>query len=160
MGYPPVVAPSKPGSMGSGTKALLFGCLGLALVAVVFLIAGGVWVAKKGKEVLENPGQFLAEMVVRQNPDLEIVGVDNAAQKVVFRSKKSGEEATFAFDDIKGGRITIQKSDGSTTEMDSQGIKVRDKEGKETTITPPADEEAPVEDAPADPPADEPEPGK
>jgi hypothetical protein len=44
--------------------------------------------------------------------------------------------------------------------MDSQGIKVRDKEGKETTITPPADEEAPVEDAPADPPADEPEPGK
>jgi hypothetical protein len=149
--------------MGGGTKVLLFGCLGLVLLALIALVSFGVWAGKKGKAFLDNPGQFMAELVVAQNPDLEIVSVDNAAKKVVLRSKKSGESATFAFEDLKGGRLTIESSDGTKTEMDSSGVKVRDKHGKEKQITPdagnlPADtkEETP-EEAPGQAPEEAPE---
>ncbi len=124
--------------MGGGTKALLFGCLGLVLLALIALVTFGIWAGKKGKALLENPGQFMAELVVAQNPDLEIVSVDNSAKKVVLRSKKSGESATFAFEDLDGGKLTIETPDGTKTEMDSSGIKVKDKTGKMKGITPDA----------------------
>ena len=124
--------------MGGGTKALLFGCLGLVLLALIALVSFGIWAGKKGKALLENPGQFMAELVVAQNPDLEIVSVDNSAKKVVLRSKKSGESATFAFEDLDGGKLTIETPDGTKTEMDSSGIKVKDKTGKMKGITPDA----------------------
>ena len=130
--------------MGGGTKALLFGCLGLVLLALIALVSFGIWAGKKGKALLENPGQFMAELVVAQNPDLEIVSVDNSAKKVVLRSKKSGESATFAFEDLDGGKLTIETPDGTKTEMDSSGIKVKDKTGKMKGITPDAVVDPPI----------------
>ena len=130
--YAPVVPPQS--TPGSGTRGLLYGCLGLLAVAGIIAVIGGMWAFKKVKGIAENPEQFIAEMAVKGNPDLELVSVDKAAQEVVIKDKKSGESTTFSFDDVKNGKLTMKKSDGSSAEVGADGIRVKEKDGSETVI--------------------------
>lgn len=120
--------------MGGGTKALLLGCGGLLLVV---LICGGLavgWIWKKGKAIAENPQQFIAETVIKSNPDLDFIRSDKGSGTITFRDKKSGEETTANFDDIKNGRFKLTKADGSEVEISPDGIKSVDKDGNKTVV--------------------------
>ena len=120
--------------MSSGTKALLFGCLGILLVAGVLAVAGAVWFGKKVSKVMENPVQFAAEMLVKGEPGLEVVSSDKEKQTVVIRDVKTGEEITFTMEDLKDGKLTMKKSDGSSAEFGPGGLRIRDKDGKDPTV--------------------------
>lgn len=130
--YPPVISPQS--SPGAGTKALLFGCGGLLLVALIFggLAVGWIW--KKGKAIAENPQQFIAETVIKSNPDLDFIRSDRNSGTITFRDKKSGEETTANFEDIKNGRFKLTKADGSQVEITPEGIQSVDKDGNKTTV--------------------------
>lgn len=130
--YPPVVSPQS--TPGGGTRGLLYGCLALLAVVGIIAVIGGVWVFKKAKGIAENPEQFIAEMAVKANPDLELIKVDNVAREVVIKDKKSGESTTFSFDEVKNGKLTMKKSDGSSAEVGAEGIRVKDKDGSEAVI--------------------------
>lgn len=60
--YPPVVPPQS--TPGRGTRGLLYGCLGLLVVAGILVAIGSVWAFKKAKGIGGNPEQFIAEMAV------------------------------------------------------------------------------------------------
>lgn len=142
--WPPVESPQS--TPGNSTKVWLFGCLGAALLAAVLVGAGVWWVGRQVKGVMENPEQFIAEMAVKANPDLELVTVDKVAREVVIRDKKSGETTTFTFDQVKDGKISLKKSDGSSAEVGAGGIRVKDKDGAESVIGAGAGSSVPLPD--------------
>lgn len=136
MGYPPVVSP-QPG-MSGGTKALLFGCIGLVLLVGVLLIAGMMWAGRAVKGIAQdltrNPTRFAAEMIVKGDPGLEIAGSDDTNKTVTVRNKKTGEETTFSLKDLEQGKMVMKRSDGTTAELGPAGFQLRDKDGNVTDI--------------------------
>ncbi|MGH9381695.1 MAG: hypothetical protein ACRD2Z_13930, partial [Thermoanaerobaculia bacterium] len=101
---------------------ILIGCLGLVVLAGAVMLAGGFFVAKKVKEVAkdyqENPARAAAELVVRANPDLELVEADDEAQTLTIRNKKTGEVFTADWSDIQQGKFRIE-SDGKEVTVDA-----------------------------------------
>ena len=128
---PPPVSLPGPAAGDPGTRGLLYGCLGLLAAAGILIAIGSMWVFKKAKGIAQNPEQFIAEMAVKANPDLELVSVDKAAQEVVIKNKQSGELTTFSFEEVKQGMITVKTSDGSSAEIGPGGIRLEDKDGQQ-----------------------------
>ena len=93
------------------------GCAGLMALLMVVLLVLGIFVTKKVKEVAadfeKNPEIATAQLIVKLNPEIEEVEVDEDEGTITFRNKKSGEVFTADVDDIKEGRFTITGEDGT-----------------------------------------------
>jgi hypothetical protein len=93
------------------------GCAGLLVLMMVVLLVVGMFVTKKVKEVAadfeKNPEIATAQLIVKLNPEIEEVEVDEDEGTITFRNKKSGEVFTADVDDIKEGRFTITGEDGT-----------------------------------------------
>jgi len=118
-------AAEAPKKKGLPTIAWIgIGCGVLVIVAAMVILAGGMFVAKKVKDVAEefgdNPGLAAARTVVRFDPDLEEVGVDEEKGTMTIRNTKTGEEITVNFDDIKNGRLSWKTGDQEVT-IDATG---------------------------------------
>lgn len=109
--------------MANGTKKGLsplawvgIGCGLIMLVGVVAVIGGAGFVFFKAKEVVqeleENPAKTVAEMVVRTNPDLELLNTDDEAGTITFRDTTKGEEVTLNFEDLAEGNFSFTTSEG------------------------------------------------
>jgi hypothetical protein len=115
------------------------GCGVLILIVVVVLVAGSLFVAKKVKDVAgdfeDNPGLAAARMIVRFNPELEEVAVDEDAGTMTIRNTKTGEEITVDVEDIKQGRLSWTAG-GQEVTIDASGGEdgtvVDVKDGKES----------------------------
>lgn len=101
----------------------------IGIIAVVLVIG---WGARKVNEVAqdfqENPAKKAAEMVVKFNPDLEMVSSDEVAGTMTIKMKDTGEEVTLDYQDIADGKFSVTTAEGTTT-VDGSG-------GKVTTTTP------------------------
>lgn len=136
----------KSGSTGKSNKGLSplawvgIGCGGLLVVGLVALVAVGVFVGMKVKDAVAdadgNPERFAAEMVVKMNPDLEIIESGKEEGKMKIRVKKSGEEISVSYRDIKDGKLSIETADGGGVKFDAKGgqIVATDAEGKTTVM--------------------------
>lgn len=110
---PPTAQPPAAKKKGLSPVAwILIGCGGILLVVVLAMGACGMFVAKKAKDFAENPARNAAELVVRLNPDLELVGSDDDAETITIRSKDSGEEMTFDWSEIQQGNFSFSSDDG------------------------------------------------
>jgi archaellum component FlaG (FlaF/FlaG flagellin family) len=124
--------PPPPGNPSPGTtspakkksgalKWILIGCLGILLIALILFGACSIFVAKKAQdfagEVSENPAMAAAEMVVRLNPEIELVSKDEANQTLTIRNKETGEEITLDLDEVEQGRFSWE-SEGKTVTID------------------------------------------
>ena len=95
---------------------IAIGCGGiLVLGAVVFTVLG--WLAvNKAKDMAsdfeDNPSKAAAELVVRMNPDLEMVESDDDAGTITVREKSSGKVVTFDYKDIQEGRFSFETEEG------------------------------------------------
>lgn len=112
---PPPVAPPPPPAKKKGLSPLAWvgiGCGVLLLIGLVVMLAGGLFVFGKAKEKMgeleKNPTLAGAEMMIRMNPDLELVEKDVEAGTLTVRDKKSGEEYTVDLEDIEEGRISFE----------------------------------------------------
>lgn len=131
----PLQPPPPPGAPAVKKKGLPtlawvgIGCAGLLLVAAVVVAIGLSFAAKKIKDTAadfqDNPGMATAEMVVRMNPELELVDSDREKGTLTIRDKKSGEEVTVNFEDVEQGKLGFKSGDKETTFTFGQG------EGKE-----------------------------
>ncbi len=116
------------------------GCGGLIVLGLIAIVAGGMFVSGKVKQGLAdangNPERFAAEMVVKFNPDMEMVEANDEEGKMTIRMKKTGEEMTFSYADIKEGKFSVTTSGGETIKVDSKGGEIvkTDAEGKTTVI--------------------------
>lgn len=119
---------------------IAIGCVGLIVIAGLVLMAGGLFVAKKGadfaREIQEDPGaasRKLAEMAIRMNPDYEIVETNDDEGTITFRDERSGEVTTMNFQDIADGKFSVTDEDGKTSTMSfgADGIEARSGDGED-----------------------------
>lgn len=118
---------------------ILVGCLGLFVIGGIIFAAATFFIAKKAKDVFEdvaeNPVKAAAEMMVRMNPDLELVSSDDEAETMTIKDKKTGTVSTFNWSDISEGKLTFE-TDGQSYTVDGSGadgsISVQDESGQET----------------------------
>jgi hypothetical protein len=132
--------PPQPQKKGMGPLGwIAIGCGILFVLGAVVLGVGGYF-AKKGLDKFsKNPGKTAAELLVRANPDLELVSTDDAAGTMTVRDKKNNKTVTMNFDDIKNGKFKMTTSEGTTT-IDASGangtgsMKVTDEKGQTATF--------------------------
>jgi hypothetical protein len=106
---------------------------GLSPIVWVLLIVGGIivlgivgvvgTVAYVAHSVTKNPGLFMAKIITAANPDAEVLSTDEGSQTVRIRDRKTGEEVTLSFDDIKKGRLrfSARGKDGEVANMEIGG---------------------------------------
>jgi len=114
---------------------ILVGCLGLFVIGGIIFAAATFFIAKKAKDFVEeasaNPAKAAAEMMVRMNPDLELVSSDDDSGTMTIRDKTTGKETTLNWSDIAEGKLTFETdgesytvdggADGSMTVQDGSG---------------------------------------
>lgn len=95
------------------------GCGALVVLAVVVVMVAGFFVANKVKDVAAdfeaNPAMATARMIVKLNPELEEVEVDEAAGTITVRNTKTGEVVTVDFEDLEQGKLSFKSGDKEIT---------------------------------------------
>ena len=91
------------------------GCGGLLVVCAIVVSVSGYFVAKKvgdfAEDFQENP-EAAAEMLIKMNPDLELVDSDRDAGTITIREKDSGEVITVNYADIEKGKLSFETDEG------------------------------------------------
>ena len=117
MVQPQSVPPAKKGL--SIWAWLAIGCVGILVLGGAATGVGMWWVAKKAKSAIaeyqDNPAMAAVKMMTAVNPDLELVGTDEAAGKVTIKNKKTGEVVTVDLEDIKNGKINFETAEGKAS---------------------------------------------
>ena len=103
---------------------IAIGCGGIVVVAgIAFTVLGWLAVGKMkdvASDFEDNPTKAAAELVVRMNPDLEMVESDDDAGTITVREKSSGTVVTMNYEDIEEGRISFESEEGRV-EITGQG---------------------------------------
>lgn len=98
---------------------IAIGCGGLILIAFIVMSAGMWFAGKKIQQVAEdfedNPAKSAAELIVKMNPELELVDSDEDEGTLTIRVKETGETATFDYSEIKEGKFRFESDEGSMT---------------------------------------------
>jgi len=132
--------PPPPRKKGMGPLGwIAIGCGVIILCGLIALAVGGYFVKKVAEKVQKNPAKFAAEMMVRANPDMEIVGEDESAGTITIKNKKTGETATVNMDDLKKGKFSMKTDKGASMTIDGSAkdggvIKVTDEKGNQSVI--------------------------
>jgi len=138
---PPMTAPAPKKT--SPWVWVAAGCGAVILVVVMVIAVGSYFAARKIKSVIgdgKNPAISAIKFAAMVNPDLEIVGQDDAAGTVTVRDKKTGKTITVNADDIKHGRMSFTDEQGKSVTLEgSQGedgspgsLKIKSSEGEAT----------------------------
>jgi hypothetical protein len=102
------------------------GCGAVMILVLVAVMVGGYFVASKAKDAIaefeDNPALTGARWLVKANPELEEVDVDEDAGTMTIRNKKTGEEVTVNFEDIEEGKFSFTTKDGEV-KVDASQIK-------------------------------------
>ncbi len=125
---------SQPQVPKKTNKVLLWvlgGCGGLVLLVFIGFAVFFFWVKQKVGNLQRNPAVAAAELIVRANPELEVVSTDYTRGTITMRDKKTGETVTmdanrvkegrFAFKDGKGKEIRINALDGGSGTVQVEG---------------------------------------
>jgi uncharacterized protein YneF (UPF0154 family) len=109
-----------PAKKGIPTWAWVgIGCGALIIVVLIVMMAVGFFLARKVKDVAadfeKDPALAAARMIVKLNPELEEVAVDEDAGTITVRNTKTGEVITADFQDIKDGKIGFASGDKKIT---------------------------------------------
>lgn len=145
------------GQQKKGLPALAWVGIGCGVLIIIFLIvlfAGGLFVANKVKDVADdynkNPELATARMIVKLNPEIEEVGVDEEAGTITIRDVESGKTVTANFKDFKDGKFTLTGDDGETVTFDADtsedGGSMSVSSGDESWTVATGDKSAPVPD--------------
>lgn len=140
----PPPPPTTPSGMPAPRKGMgplgwiAIGCGAIALIAFLAIVAGGWFVKSKVDQYKDNPTIAAAEIMVRANPDLELVSSDPEKGTMTIKNSKTGETVTMNAEDIENGKLTFETAEG-TTEIDASqagetgSIKVSGADGAEVT---------------------------
>ena len=126
---PPPPPPSSvaPAKKGLGIWAWLgLGCLVVVLLGLGTCYACGMYAKKKLGDVAsdfeKNPAMMAAEMIVRANPEIELVSKDAAAGTLTIRKKDTGETMTVNISEIQQGKFSFTDEKGETSSISVGGV--------------------------------------
>jgi hypothetical protein len=115
---PTAVAPVK-GKI-SPVVWILLAVAGIIVLGIIGLVGAGLYVAHT---VATNPGLVLGKIITATNPDAEVLSTDPGSQTMRIRDRKTGEEVTLSFDDIKKGKLKFSATgkNGEVANMEIGG---------------------------------------
>lgn len=136
-------APGVP-PVKKGMSPLAWVGVGCIVLLVLAGIAVGVmgWFAKRAVDKFaENPTMTAAELMVRANPDLELVSSDKKNNTLTIKDKKTGKVTTLSAEKAKNGDFSgfkIESEDGGTATFQTgeNGLSVQstDEKGQVSTF--------------------------
>jgi hypothetical protein len=116
------------------------GCGALLIIVVLVVVAGGYFVYFKAKQagldpelMRRNPGLAISKLVAATNPDIEVLGVDDAKGIIRVREKSTGKVMTLNFEDAKQGKFVFQEEGKDAVTVDAAGkgeVKVSSEQGQ------------------------------
>ncbi len=113
---PPASPPAKKKGLHPAAWVAI-GCAGVLVVTAVSAVIVTVFVFNKVKDVTadfrENPAMGAAALLVRMNPELELLDRNDRAQKLTIRNKDTGQEAVFDLADVQQGRLAFRTPEGA-----------------------------------------------
>jgi hypothetical protein len=133
--------PPAPGEKKMSPMAKV--AIGCGIVAVIGALVIGALVATGVsflKKKAENPTLAAAELMVRANPELEVLESDSEKGTLTIKNTKTGEVVTMNAKDIEDGKVTFTTKEGTTTIDGSQSgeggeVKVTNEKGEEATFS-------------------------
>jgi hypothetical protein len=135
-------APPAPGQKKMSTMAkVAIGCGIVAVIgALLFAVALSVGVHWFKKKVGDNPTLAAAELMIRANPELEVLESDSEKGTLTIKNTKTGEVVTMNAKDINDGKVTFTTKEGTTTIDGSQSteggsVKVTNEKGEQATFS-------------------------
>jgi hypothetical protein len=124
----PGIAPAQPVKKRGPLFWVLTGCLGLIVIGVIIVVAGGLFVGQKLKQagfdpvlMEKNPALAVAKMIAAVNPDVEVLGIDEDRGVIRVRDKKTGKALTVDLAEAKQGKIVFQDDRNQKVELQAQG---------------------------------------
>jgi hypothetical protein len=118
---------------------ILCGCLGLIVIGIIVMVAGGIFVARKaGLDtglMKRHPELAAAKMLVSMNPDVELVNLDEDHGIIKVKDKKTGKILTVNLAEAKNGKLVFQDDQNKTMEIETHGegdkssVEIRSSEG-------------------------------
>jgi len=112
------------------------GCLVLLILCGIAVGIMGYLAKRAIDKVSKNPTMAAAELMVRANPDLELVNADEEHNTITVKDKKTGETTTISADDAKNGKWSIKTDKGTATfDASSGSIQATDEKGQKSTTT-------------------------
>lgn len=129
---PPVASASPPSARRSPLLYILIGCFGLLVLGALGTAITGWFLAKKVREVAENPAVAVAKILAAANPDIDVLEVDDDAGFIRIREKSTGKEMTIDFEEARQGRIVMRDESGRRVELRREGgrLEVETPEGR------------------------------
>ncbi len=114
---------SPPPPPGQKKKLSPLAWVGIGCAVILFICALGAgacayWAKGKWDKFAKNPGFNTMELMLKGNPDVEIVSSDEKAGTITVKDKKSGEVVTYTAG--KDGKFSVTTKDG-TTNIDMSG---------------------------------------
>ena len=88
---------------------ILVGLLALVMLAGVAVMATGLFFAK---QVASAPVATMAKIAALANPNIEVLAVDEATEKVTIKDKETGKTVTISLDDLRQGKLEVSSEEG------------------------------------------------
>src|ERR1017187_9557976 len=104
---PVVAAPVATAPVTGKVSPIVWILLTVLGLIVLSFVGCGVFAMYMAHTVVSNPGLVLGKIITASNPDAEVVATDPSSQTMRIRDRKTGEEVTLSFDDIKKGKLTF-----------------------------------------------------
>lgn len=115
----PMTPTPTPNKKMSPWAWVAIGCGAIAVLAILAIggtVAAGGWFLKKQVNKYEaNPAVAAAELLIRANPEVELVESDVEKGTITFRNKADGEVITMNAQDIQDGKFSVTTKEGTTT---------------------------------------------
>lgn len=121
-GTPPPQPPLAGNKKGMPALAWVgIGCGTFVIIGIIGAVFAVGWLKGKVDNFAKNPDKAAAELLVKVNPDLEMVSQDDKKGEMTIRTKK-GEVVTLSYKDIAKGKITVTGADGSVSQLGGADI--------------------------------------
>lgn len=112
---PPVPGKKKMSALGW----IAIGCGAIAILAILafggLAFVTGRFLKKTADKMEQNPALAAAELMVKANPELEVVESDIDEGTLTIKNTKTGEVVTMNAKDIEEGKLTFSTEEGTTT---------------------------------------------
>lgn len=127
---PPIVIPppAKTPKKGRFIFWALGGCLLLIIIAAIILFSTGLIVAHKVGLDSGTPGVAIAKLLLSNNPEVEVLSVDEDSGVIRVRDRKTGKILTVDMKDAQKGKIVLTDENNQKMEIKTQG------EGNNATV--------------------------
>jgi hypothetical protein len=137
---PPAAPGAPPVKKGMSPLAWIgIGCVVILILCGIALSIMGYFAKRALDKVSKNPTMAAAELMVKANPDLDLVSADEAHSTITVRNKKTGETVTINADDAQHGKWSVKTDKGTATfdASSGQGVNIQstDEKGQKSSIT-------------------------